>query len=175
MPHSLSGSEYNLRRQQCEAALADIARVRPVKNLCELTESDFEAVKGAIRDPVNLRRARHAVTENARTLRAVEALEGGDLRTFGELMRQSHLSLRDDYEVTVPELDALAELAWAQPGVAGSRMTGGGFGGCTVSLVESAAVEDFIHEVGEGYAKRTGRTASFYVTDTADGAARCDL
>ena len=172
VPHSLASSEYNLRRQQCEAALADIARVRPVQNLCELTMEEFDAVKDAIRTPEALRRARHAVTENTRTLRAVKALESGDLWAFGRLMRESHLSLRDDYQVTIPELDALAELAWAQPGVVGSRMTGGGFGGCTISIVEEAAVEAFIREVGESYTKRTGRMASFYVTDTSDGARR---
>ena len=173
VPHSLASSEYNLRRQQCEAALADIRRLRPgIKNLCELSREDFDAVKDAIKTPEALRRARHAITEDARALRAVAALEGGDLATFGELMKGSHLSLRDDYQVTVPELDALAELAWAQPGVVGSRMTGGGFGGCTVSIVEGPAVEDFIREVGEGYTKRTGRTASFYVTETSDGAGR---
>ncbi len=173
VPHSLASSEYNLRRQQCEAALADIRRLRPgIKNLCELSREDFDAVKDAIKTPEALRRARHAITEDARALRAVAALEGGDLATFGELMKGSHLSLRDDYQVTVPELDALAELAWGQPGVVGSRMTGGGFGGCTVSIVKEAAVEDFIREVGEGYTKRTGRTASFYVTETSDGAGR---
>ncbi|MBQ9563973.1 MAG: galactokinase [Synergistaceae bacterium] len=177
VPHTLAEageggvSPYNLRRQQCEAALADIRAVRPeLKNLCDLSEEEFEDVKDAIKTPEALRRARHAVTENARAIRAVTALEGGDLATFGELMKGSHLSLRDDYQVTVPELDALAELAWAQPGVVGSRMTGGGFGGCTVSIVHEAAIEDFIRDVGAGYEKRTGRTASFYVTDTADGA-----
>ncbi len=172
VPHSLASSEYNLRRQQCEAALADIARVRPVKKLCALSVEEFDAVKDAIRTPEALRRARHAITEDARTLRAVEALESGNLNIFGELMKASHLSLRNDYEVTIPELDALAELAWDQPGVLGSRMTGGGFGGCTVSIVNEAAVEDFIHSVGEGYTRRTGRTASFYVTETADGAGK---
>ncbi|MCR5347281.1 MAG: galactokinase [Fretibacterium sp.] len=172
VPHSLASSEYNLRRQQCEAALADIQKVRPAENLCELSEDEFNAVQEAIRTPEALRRARHAVTEDARAVRAVAALEAGDLVTFGELMKGSHLSLRNDYEVTIPELDALAELAWAHPGVVGSRMTGGGFGGCTVSIVERDAVEDFIRVVGEEYARRTGRRASFYVTGTANGAGR---
>ncbi len=173
-PHVLAGSEYNLRRAQCEAALEDLRRVRPVKALGELTEPGFKYLSGVIRNPVNLRRARHAVTENQRTLRAVAALEVSNLAAFGQLMNQSHVSLRDDYEVSCPELDALVELAWRQPGVVGSRMTGGGFGGCTVSIVESSRVEDFVRDVGAGYAKATGLRADFYEVDAADGAGRME-
>lgn len=173
-PHVLAGSEYNLRRAQCEAALEDLRRVRSVKALGELTEPGFKYLSGVIRNPVNLRRARHAVTENQRTLRAVTALEMSDLALFGRLMNQSHVSLRDDYEVSCPELDALVELAWRQPGVVGSRMTGGGFGGCTVSIVEAPCVEAFVRDVGAGYAKATGLCADFYEADTEDGAGRME-
>lgn len=169
-PHRLSSSDYNLRRAQCEAAAADIARVRPLKFLGELTETEFEHLAGTIQDPVNRRRARHAVFENQRTLRAVHALEHTDLRTFGQLMNASHVSLRDDYEVTGPELDALAEMAWKMPGVIGSRMTGAGFGGCTVSIVEDQAVEPFKTKIGPAYERLFGYAPSFYVAETADGA-----
>ena len=173
-PHVLAGSEYNLRRAQCEGALEDLRRVRPVKALGDLTEPGFKYLSGIIRNPVNLRRARHAVTENQRTLRAVAALEVSNLAAFGQLMNQSHVSLRDDYEVSCPELDALVELAWRQPGVVGSRMTGGGFGGCTVSIVEAPSVEAFVRDVGAGYTKATGLRADFYEVDAADGAGRME-
>lgn len=169
-PHRLRGSEYNLRRAQCEAAVADIARVRPLKTLGELTEQEFESLAGEIRSPVNRRRARHAVTENRRTLRAVEALERSDLRLFGRLMNESHISLRDDYEVTGPELDTLAELAWGTQGVIGSRMTGAGFGGCTVSIVEHQAVDAFRDSIAPAYERAVGYAPSFYVMETANGA-----
>lgn len=175
VPHSLNTSNYNLRRQQCEEALNYINKVTPIKKLCELNLSEFKAVKDAIKSPDALKRARHAISENARTIQAVNALKAGDLNTFGKLMNQSHISLRDDYEVTIPELDALAELAWAQDGVVGSRMTGGGFGGCTVSIVKENLIEDFIKNVGENYLKRTGRKADFYVTDTSDGARKINF
>ena len=170
MPHSLNNSAYNLRREQCEAALSDLQKVIKIKKLCELNLSEFKAVKDAVKSPEALKRARHAISENARTLQAVQALKAGDLKTFGELMNASHISLRDDYEVTIPELDLLAELAWAQEGVAGSRMTGGGFGGCTVSIVKESCIDEFKRSVGEKYLAKTGRTADFYVTETADGA-----
>ena len=170
MPHSLNNSAYNLRREQCEAALSDLQKVIKIKKLCELNLSEFKAVKDAIKSLEALKRARHAISENARTLQAVQALKAGDLKTFGELMNASHISLRDDYEVTIPELDLLAELAWAQEGVAGSRMTGGGFGGCTVSIVKESCIDEFKRSVGEKYLAKTGRKADFYVTETADGA-----
>ena len=173
--HSLNESGYNLRRKQCEAALEDVRSVYPSAGaLCELSEDDLAGIGGerAFGESVLFRRARHAVTENARTLKAAEALKDGNLRELGRLMRASHLSLRDDYEVTTPELDALAELAWEQPGVLGSRMVGAGFGGCTVSIVEAAAIDAFIREAGAGYARRTGREARFYVVGTEDGARR---
>ena len=169
-PHRLGSSDYNLRRAQCEAAAADIARVRPLNALGELTAAEFEHLSREIEDPVNRRRARHAVLENQRTLRAVGALEQSDLRTFGSLMNESHVSLRDDYEVTGPELDTLAELAWEIPGVIGSRMTGAGFGGCTVSIVEHGAVEPFKNRLGPAYERAFGYPPSFYVAESSDGA-----
>ncbi|MBR0096726.1 MAG: galactokinase [Synergistaceae bacterium] len=175
MPHSLNNSAYNLRREQCEAALSDLQKIVKIKKLCELNLSEFKAVKDAIKTPEALKRARHAISENARTLQAVNALKAGDLKTFGELMNASHVSLRDDYEVAIPELDILAELAWACEGVAGSRMTGGGFGGCTVSIVKESFIENFKNKVGENYFKRTGRKADFYVTETSDGARRVEI
>ena len=172
VPHSLVGSEYNLRRQQCESALADIQRVKPVKCLCDLGEQELDEYAYCVKDPVTLRRARHAVSENARALKAADALKAGDLARFGRLMNASHVSLRDNYQVTIPELDLLASLAWELPGVVGSRMTGGGFGGCTVSIVESGHVEEFISIIGQEYEVKTGRKASFYTTGSTDGAGR---
>ena len=166
----LADSKYNERRSQCETALAEIQKVKPVKSLGELSEEEFEEVKGAISDPVNQRRAKHAVYENQRTIRAVEALKAGNLELFGQLMNASHVSLRDDYEVTGIELDTLAETAWKQEGVIGSRMTGAGFGGCTVSIVKDEAVEDFIRCVGEAYKEKIGYAADFYVVTVGDGA-----
>ncbi len=172
VPHSLVGSEYNLRRQQCEEALTDIKRAKDISCLCDLTLEELDEYSCAVKSPVNLKRARHAVSENARAIRAAEALRAGDLHRFGRLMNASHVSLRDDYQVTVQELDTLAELAWNIPGVVGSRMTGGGFGGCTVSIVESDAADEFIGKIGAEYEKRTGRKASFYAAQTSDGTGR---
>ena len=166
----LADSKYNERRSQCETALKEIQAVKPVKSLGELSEEEFEQVKDAITDPVNRRRAKHAVYENQRTIRAVEALSAGDIAEFGRLMNASHVSLRDDYEVTGIELDTLAETAWQQEGVIGSRMTGAGFGGCTVSIVKDEAVESFIRNVGEIYKKKIGYAADFYVVTVGDGA-----
>ena len=174
VPHSLVGSEYNLRRQQCEEALADIQKVKPVSCLCDLSLEELDEYSYSIKSPVNLKRARHAVSENARAIRASKALTAGDLSTFGKLMNASHVSLRDDYQVTVPELDTLAALSWDFPGVIGSRMTGGGFGGCTVSIVESDRADDFVRTLGTEYTRITGRKASFYATGTSDGAGRID-
>ena len=172
VPHSLVGSEYNLRRTQCESALADIQKAKPIKCLCDLTEHELDEYSYCVKDPVTLKRARHAVSENARAKRASEALKAGNLAEFGRLMNASHVSLLDNYEVTIPELDVLAGLAWTLPGVIGSRMTGGGFGGCTVSIVESDSVDKFIEFVGQEYESKTGRKASFYTTGSADGAGR---
>ncbi len=170
--HSLAGSAYNERRRQCEEALADLQKVVDIKTLGDMDEALFEENKGAIKDPVCLKRARHAVYENRRTIIAVEKLKNGDLKAFGELMRASHVSLRDDFEVSCRELDILAEEAWKLPYVIGSRMTGGGFGGCTVSIVESAQVEDFKEKVGKAYTGKTGLTPEFYIADASDGMRR---
>lgn len=170
--HSLVTSAYNERRAQCESALKALQKVKPIKALGELTNAEFDAIASAIPDPVERRRARHAVYENNRTLEAVKALEANDVKRFGELMNASHVSLRDDYEVTGPELDTLAELAWQQDGVLGSRMTGGGFAGCTVSIVRDAAIPAFEKNVGDAYAAKIGYASSFYVANIADGARR---
>ena len=170
--HSLVTSAYNERRTQCESALKALQKVKPIKALGELTNAEFDAIASAIPDPVERRRARHAVYENNRTLEAVKALEANDVKRFGELMNASHVSLRDDYEVTGPELDTLAELAWQQDGVLGSRMTGGGFAGCTVSIVRDAAIPAFEKNVGDAYAAKIGYAPSFYVANIADGARR---
>ena len=170
--HSLVTSAYNERRAQCESTLKALQKVKPIKALGELTNAEFDAIASAIPDPVERRRARHAVYENNRTLEAVKALEANDVKRFGELMNASHVSLRDDYEVTGPELDTLAELAWQQDGVLGSRMTGGGFAGCTVSIVRDAAIPAFEKNVGDAYTAKIGYAPSFYVANIADGARR---
>lgn len=168
----LGDSKYNERRSECETALAELQKVVKIENLGQLTEEQFEEYKGAIADEVRVRRAKHAVYENQRTLRAVEALKANDIRLFGELMNASHVSLRDDYEVTGIELDTLVEESWKQPGVIGSRMTGAGFGGCTVSIVEDEAIENFKKNVGEAYKAKIGYAADFYVVEIGDGPAR---
>ncbi len=170
--HSLVTSAYNERRAQCESALKALQKAKPIKALGELTNAEFDAIASAIPDPVERRRARHAVYENNRTLEAVKALEANDVKRFGELMNASHVSLRDDYEVTGLELDTLAELAWQQDGVLGSRMTGGGFAGCTVSIVRDAAIPAFEKNVGDAYTAKIGYVPSFYVANIADGARR---
>ncbi len=171
--HELASSAYNERRSQCEQALADIRRVRSIGALCELTPQEFEAVQGAISDPAALKRARHAVTEEARTRAAVDALETGDVAAFGKLMNGSHESLKNDFEVSCEELDVLAETAQTLPGVYGARMTGGGFGGCTVNIVDEAQAAAFEKDLGRIYTEKTGLTASFYEAAAGDGAHEC--
>ena len=166
----LGDSKYNERRAECEAALAELQKVVDIKSLGDLTEEAFEQYKDAIKDETRKKRAKHAVYENRRTIQAVAALEANDIAKFGQLMNASHVSLRDDYEVTGRELDTLVEEAWKIPGVIGSRMTGAGFGGCTVSIVENDAVEPFISKVGEAYKKAIGYAADFYVIDVGEGA-----
>jgi len=168
-PHHLDSGAYNDRVRQCKTAVEQISQVKPIKFLAELSEDDWKEVEGAITDPIAKKRARHVVGEVARTAAAVEALKRGEIAYFGELMTASHVSLRDDYEVTGPELDALAEAAWQVEGVLGSRMTGGGFGGCTVSLVKDEAIETFKAFVGAEYEKKTGLKADFYVAEIGDG------
>lgn len=170
----LGDSKYNERRSECETALAELQKVIDIKSLGELTEEQFEANKDAIKDEVRVRRAHHAVYENQRTIQAVDALQKQDLKKFGELMNASHVSLRDDYEVTGIELDTLVEEAWKVDGVIGSRMTGAGFGGCTVSIVEDAAVDHFIESVGAAYKDKIGYAADFYVVQVGSGPCRLD-
>jgi galactokinase len=171
-PHKLDSGSFNDRVRQCQLAVEQINSVRPIQYLAELSQVDFDQVKDAITDETAHRRARHVVGEVQRTKDAVEALKNGDIVKFGQLMNQSHVSLRDDYEVTGPQLDALAEAAWKIDGVLGSRMTGGGFGGCTVSLVREDAIPAFIEKVGAEYTEKTGLTADFYIAEIGDGAHR---
>jgi galactokinase len=166
----LADSKYNERRSQCEEALKDLQVGLDIKALGEIDEATFEANKSLIKDDINVKRAKHAVYENQRTLRAVEALNKKDIDLFGKLMNESHVSLRDDYEVTGIELDTLVELAWDQKGVIGARMTGAGFGGCTVSIVKNEFVQDFIKNVGSQYKEKIGYEADFYVAQIGDGA-----
>ena len=173
--HSLVTSEYNVRRQECVDALSDLQKELSISSLGELTPEEFEEAKHLIRDEVRVKRAKHAVYENQRTIAAVKALKEGDITKFGELMNQSHVSLRDDYEVSCKEIDLLVDLSWNTPGVIGSRITGGGFGGCTVSIVKNEAVDNFIKNVGEAYKEKFGYEAEFYVVDIGVGASRLDV
>lgn len=168
--HSLVNSAYNERRNQCETALAQLQKVRDIKTLGDLTEEEFEEIKDAITDPICQKRAKHAVYENIRTIKAVEALKANDLATFGKLMNASHTSLQYDYEVSCDEIDVLVSAAWEIPGVIGSRITGGGFGGCTVSLVENDKVDAFKEIVGKTYTEKTGLHADFYIVSCGEGA-----
>ncbi|GFI48274.1 galactokinase [Lachnospiraceae bacterium] len=165
----LGDSKYNERRSECETALAELQKVVEIGGLGDLSEEQFEEYKSAIKDPVRIRRAKHAVYENQRTIKAVEALKANDIAQFGQMMNASHVSLRDDYEVTGIELDTLVEEAWKVEGVIGSRMTGAGFGGCTVSIVEDGAIDAFIKQVGEAYRAKIGYAADFYVVEIGDG------
>ena len=167
--HSLVDSEYNLRREQCGRALADLQKKLDVKTLGDLSIEEYEANKSLIEDEVCRRRAKHAVYENQRMIEAVAALKAGDVEYFGKLMNESHVSLRDDYETSCKEADILAEEAWKIPGVLGSRITGGGFGGCTVSIVKDEAVEEFQKKLGEVYLEKVGYPASFYTLEIGGG------
>lgn len=168
--HSLASSAYNDRRRECETALAQLNRVTKAPSLCALSVDAFEEHKNAIESGVCRRRAKHAVYENARTRQAAEALGRGDLEAFGALMKQSHISLRDDYEVSCPELDFLAETAWRTEGVFGARMTGGGFGGCTVNLVKPERTGDFCSTIQKEYQQQFGAAPQVIVTQIGDGA-----
>ena len=165
----LGDSKYNERRSECETALAELQKVVKINALGDLTEAQFEQYQDTITSPVCQKRAKHAVYENQRTIKAVEALQNNDVALFGKLMNDSHVSLRDDYEVTGIELDTLVEEAWKIDGVIGSRMTGAGFGGCTVSIVKDDAVDAFIEKVGTAYKNKIGYAADFYVVEIGDG------
>lgn len=168
--HSLVDSAYNDRRQECTDALAALKTVADIETLGDLTVEEFEKYKHVLTNPILEKRARHAVAENQRTIEAVAALKADNIARFGELMNQSHVSLRDDYEVSCKEIDILVDLAWKIPGVIGSRITGGGFGGCTVSIVENDAVDDFIRSIGASYKEKVGHEAEFYTVDIGEGA-----
>ncbi len=169
--HSLASSAYNDRRRECETALAQINEVRKTPSLCALTPDEFEALQQTVTDSVCRRRAKHAVYENARVTEAANALKNGDVARFGELMKQSHVSLRDDYEVSCEELDFLAECAWNMENVLGARMTGGGFGGCTVNLVQPGSVDRFMKTIQTEYQKQFGKTPAVYTAQISGGAA----
>ncbi len=170
--HSLVDSEYNTRRSECADALKALQTVLDIKGLGDLDMETFEKHKSVIGDEVKERRAKHAVAENQRTIEAVAALGAGDIERFGQLMNQSHVSLRDDYEVSCKEIDILVDLAWKIPGVLGSRITGGGFGGCTVSIVKNDSIDAFIETVGKAYLEKVGHEAEFYTVEIGDGARR---
>jgi len=165
----LADSKYNERRAQCESAVEALRTGKNIRHLSDLNLDEFHTLSHLITDETEKKRARHVITENDRTLRAIEALNKGDIEFFGQLMNQSHDSLRDDYDVTGKELDTLVEEARKIDGTIGSRMTGAGFGGCTVSIVKEEEVASFIRDVGSGYKKRTGLTADFYVAEIGDG------
>ena len=170
--HSLVDSAYNDRRNESTAALKALQTKLNISGLGDLTEEEFEENKYLITDEVQRKRAKHAVYENQRTIKAVNALKNNDIETFGKLMNASHISLRDDYEVSCPEVDKLVEIAWNIPGVIGSRITGGGFGGCTVSIVKNDAIENFRKEVISKYKEATGIGAEIYEAEIGDGAGR---
>lgn len=170
--HSLVDSAYNDRRNECAAALKALQSELDIQALGDLTPEEFEAHKSLIKDEIQLQRAKHAVYENQRTIDAVTALKAGDIESFGKLMNQSHISLRDDYDVSCEEIDILVDLAWKIPGVLGSRITGGGFGGCTVSIVKDESIDTFIETIGKTYLEKVGHEAEFYTVDIGDGASR---
>ncbi|SDN26453.1 galactokinase [Bacillus sp. OK048] len=167
---TLAGSKYNERRSQCEQALGELQQKLPITSLGELTPAAFEENKHLISDEINQKRAKHAVYENARTLEALEKLQSGDLNWFGKLMNESHLSLKDDYEVTGLELDTLVLAAWEQAGVIGARMTGAGFGGCAIAIVEKDKVDHFKKSLNDIYREKVGYEATFYTAAIGDGA-----
>jgi galactokinase len=167
--HKLAASEYNQRREECERGVEILRQYLPhIRALRDVSVSDFKAYESVLPEPIR-QRCRHVVYENERTLRAAEALRNGDLAEFGRLMKQSHESLRYDYEVSSRELDVMVEVALAQKGVIGARMTGGGFGGCTVNIVQRKALDEFSDNVSRLYHERTGNKASIYVVEAADG------
>ena len=166
----LADSKYNERRAECEEALKDLQKELDIQSLGELSVEEFNKSEKLIKNEINRKRAKHAVYENQRTIKAQKELMEGNLEEFGRLMNESHVSLRDDYEVTGIELDTMVEIAWNQEGVIGSRMTGAGFGGCTISIVKKDAVDKFIENVGKEYKEKVGLEADFYVVNISDGA-----
>ena len=171
--HSLASSAYNTRRRECETALANICEQRKIPSLCSLNNAEFARLESCIADETCRRRARHAVSENARTIAAAQALQSGDIECFGRLMNESHISLRDDYEVSCEELDFLAAQAWEMPFVYGARMTGGGFGGCTVNLIRRGSEKEFTEQIKEAYRNKFGIECAVYNVRPGDGAKKC--
>ena len=165
----LADSKYNERRSECDQALAELQKVLTVSSLGELDEQTFDQHQSILSNATILKRARHAVTENQRTLKASVALKAGNLEEFGQLMNESHISLRDDYEVTGPELDKMVQAAWDQPGILGARMTGAGFGGCAIAIVENNKIDEFIDQVGKQYLDQIGYPGEFYIAQISDG------
>jgi len=166
----LADSKYNERRSECEAALRDLQQVIDIQSLGDLSVEKFQQLVNSISNETNRKRAKHAVYENERTIEALKALKANDLTRFGQLINESHISLRDDYEVTGMELDTIVEAAWQQEGVLGARMTGAGFGGCAIAIVESDRIQSAIEKIGEIYKERTGLDAEFYIVQVGDGA-----
>lgn len=166
----LADSKYNERRSECEQALKDLQKKLPIKHLCDLSEVDFELHKAIIANPVNCKRAKHVIYENERVKKAIHALKHHDITTFATLMNDSHVSLRDDYEVTGKELDTLVSSAWKQPGVMGARMTGAGFGGCAIAIVKDEAIPTFKAQVEKEYTEIIGYAPTFYIASIGDGA-----
>jgi len=165
----LADSKYNERRAECDKALELLKAQKEINFLCDLTVDEFNKISHVLTDDVLYRRAKHAIHENERVQLAIEALASGDLNQFGTLLNQSHQSLRDDYEVTGKELDTIVELAWAQNGVLGARMTGAGFGGCAIALVENEALEAVKEAIAKGYKEMIGYDADLYVATIGDG------
>nr|WP_206168039.1 galactokinase [Vagococcus vulneris] len=166
----LADSKYNARRSECNEALRELQKVIKIDTLSDLSVTDFEKYQGSLSRDILRQRVRHVVTENQRTLDAKEALEAGDLVVFGQLMNESHQSLKADYEVTGNELDTIVELVQNQEGVIGARMTGAGFGGCAIALVEDDSLDRVIDQVGQAYADKIGYEADFYIASVGDGA-----
>ena len=170
--HSLVDSAYNERRSQCAEALSDLQSVLDIRTLGDIDEGTFEKNKGAIKDETVRRRAKHAVYENQRTIRAVKALSENDIALFGKLMDESHISLRDDYEVSCEEIDFLVDTAHSVNGVIGSRITGGGFGGCTVNIVKKEALDEFNEKINKAYLEKYSKEPGIYQVSIGDGAGR---
>ena len=169
---ALVDSKYNERCAECMEGLALLQKIKPIYNLCDLTSADLGMVAEAIADERIFKRVRHCITENERVLAAVAALKAGNLQKLGVLLKASHDSLRRDYEVTGLELDTLADAANAEPCCLGARMTGAGFGGCAIALVQKDAIAEFTARVGNAYTEKTGLTASFFACEAGDGAHR---
>lgn len=171
---ALESSKYNERRTQCEQALTDLKKELPINALGDVTPEQFEAHQALIQDTTNRKRAKHAIYENDRTIKAHSLLEKGDLEGFGKLMNASHTSLQKDYEVTGAELDTIVEAAWNQPGVIGARMTGAGFGGCAIAIVENDQIDPFKKQVNAIYKQAIGYDATFYTATIGNGATKTE-